>query len=328
MPELITRWADDKHYYSMKSPFLQEYPIFKLYNQNFFLSHLLPDQIVAIDDPTKTVSGTHLSQLIENLLIEIKQNKKKFTDFELLQWKDYNKKHHYGLIVLKFKQYPFVLKLFIETPASLTAPFNKGIEPIFLFCMGGGINRHMMGFTRIPNLEIINYRLNQSEVWKNQVITPRKWYWIPKRNYWIEITGKHINKNNEILVAKIPGTYAIVADYIECERKFSLFNTTDTARALELCNYLELFIDPHIENFMIEKNSKKIAIVDTEHFLTIVGLEKVTQEYKNYGSWYLELMLKCLKDSFFCTKKDRMEIRKRSSEHWPFNNISQSRVHI
>lgn len=319
VPEIITQWENDKQSYSMKSAFLQEYPLFKLYNHAYFSSKLLPGHIPTRNNPDQFIDGSQVSDSIENLLCEIKNNKKKFTDFELLQWKDYNKKHHYGLMVLKFKKYPLVLKLFIETPQSLTAPFNKGFEPIFLFCMGGGINRHMTGFTRIPNLEMINHKLKQSEQWRDTVVTPRKWYWLPKHCRWITITGKHINKNDEPLRTKIPGTYAIIADYIECERKFSILNNQDTQRALDLCNYLELFIDPHIENFMVEKDTKKIAIVDTEHFLTLVGIEKVDKEYKNYASWYMDLVLKCLKDNFFCTKRDRMENRKRSSEHWPFS---------
>lgn len=319
MPEIVTNWHGSKQLFSMKSPFLQEYPIFKLFDEKFFYSHLLPAGTIPYrNDPTKSVKGETLTALIENLLEEIKENKKKFTDFDVLQWKDYNRRKHYGLIVLKFKDYPFVLKLFIETPESLTAPFDKGIEPIFLFCMGGGINRHMTGFTRIPNLEIINERLSSNPYWQDKVTTPRKWYWLSKNTQWIDVQGKYINQNCQKLKTTIPGTYAIIADFIECDRKFSLLNHNDKAQSLELCNYLELLVDPHIENFMIEKDSKKIAIVDTEHFLTIVGLEKVTKEYKNYGSWYLELAVKCLKDSFFCTKKNRIETRKRSSCHWPF----------
>ena len=75
---------------------------------------------------------------------------------------------------------------------------------------------------------------------------------------------------------------------------------------MELCNYLDLWIDPHIDNFMPEKGTDKIVIVDTEHFPSFVGLkEPVT--FSGYLSWYTYLATKCLKSMFFRTKKERRQ---------------------
>lgn len=56
---------------------------------------------------------------------------------------------------------------------------------------------------------------------------------------------------------------------------------------------------------MIEKGTKKLVIVDTEHFPTVVGFRKRPPKCKNYTSWYLQLSSKCGKETFFRTKKER-----------------------
>jgi hypothetical protein len=60
---------------------------------------------------------------------------------------------------------------------------------------------------------------------------------------------------------------------------------------------------------MIEKNSGKIIIVDTEHFPSFVGLkEEIT--FNNYTEWYLYLAGKCFKNEFLLTKKERRNPKK------------------
>lgn len=303
MPMITTRWVGDQNCYTLRKYHLEEYPLFQLFDKEYFQKHLLPNSPISYRyEPEKNVDPQTLSTLIEELLSEIKAGKHTYSHFSILQSKDYNFKNAKGLLIVKFNDYPFVVKLFIETPDSFVSPFDKGIEPIFFFFMGGGINRHISGFTRLKNREFIIAQLAQSP-WHDKVEIPRKWHWIPKDCKWIEIKGLNIGEKKE-QITQFPGTYCIIADAIEMERGLSLFNTNDKKMALELCNFLNLWIDPHMKNFMIEKHTKKFAIVDTEHFPSFVGLrEKVT--FESYSNWYFHLAGKCWRNAFMQTKKER-----------------------
>lgn len=303
MPTLSVRWENSKTY-TFKNMHLHEYPFFQIFDKDYFDKHLLPkkSKIAYRNDTKKTVASDQLSGLIEKFLDEIGKKKKNYSDFIVLQKKDFNRRKGCGLIVVKFKEYPFVLKLFIETPESFINPQCKGLEPIYFFYMGGGVNRHLSGFTRIKNLEYVNKKLAADPYWSTHASTPHKWFWLPKKPQWFEITGHNIG-SKEHNFSRIPSTYGIIADAIESEHHFEYRNGKDRASALELCNYLGLYIDPNIGNFMIEKNSKKIVIVDTEHFPTIVGIRNA-EPINNYISWFGRLISKCGKDMLFSTKKE------------------------
>lgn len=303
MPVLHAKWVDGSTVHTLKKYHLEEYALFQLFDKQYFESHMLPSYpITCRYDAEKCVHPLILEQLIEHLLAEISDGKKTFTYFTVLQSKDYNFKKGRGLLIVKFKDYPFVVKLFVETPDSFVSPFDKGMEPIFFFFMGGGVNRHLTGFTRIKNREIIAQKLAQSP-WANQVDIPRKWHWIPKGTRWIEIEGINIGCKEHQKI-QFPGTYCIIADAIEAERNLSLLDEHDKKMALDICNYMNLWIDPHMKNFMYEKDTKKFMIVDTEHFPSAVGLhEKVT--FDSYSNWYLHLASKCWQNAFMQTKNKR-----------------------
>lgn len=76
--------------------------------------------------------------------------------------------------------------------------------------------------------------------------------------------------------------------------------------ALNFSYKLENRLDPHIDNFMIEKDTGKIVIIDTEHFPSMVGLKEVTH-FKSYAQWYMKLAAKGVRDSFFRHKKLRRD---------------------
>ena len=307
-PQITARWAGDTKTYTLRKYHLEEYGLFALFDKEYFEEHQLPHEPIAYRaDPTQKINPKVLEDLIQNLLEEITAGKRTFTHFTVLQSKDYNFKNSRGLLIAKFKNYPFVTKLFVETPDSFVSPFDKGMEPMFFFFMGGGVNRHLTGFTRIKNREIIQHKLAQSP-WANQVDTPRKWHLVPKGTRWIEIKGTNIGDQKEHII-QFPGTYCIIADAIEAERILSLFNPDDKKMALEICNYLNLWIDPHMKNFMFEKNTNKFIIVDTEHFPSAVGLrEKVS--FESYSNWYLHLAGKCWKNAFMQTKRERRHPQK------------------
>ncbi len=312
IPMITTRWVGDETSYTLRKYHLEEYPLFQLFDKNYFEKNMLPQSSISYRyDTAKSVEPQIISNLIEELLTEIKNGKHTFSHFSILQCKDYNFKNAKGLLIVKFNDYPFVVKLFIETPDSFVSPFDKGIEPIFFFFMGGGINRHISGFTRLKNREFIISQLAQSQ-WHEKVEIPRKWHWIPKECKWIEIKGLNIGSKKE-QITQFPGTYCIIADAIEMERGLSLFNTEDKKMALELCNFLNLWIDPHMKNFMIEKSTKKFTIVDTEHFPSFVGLrEKVN--FDSYSNWYFHLAGKCWRNAFMQTKKERRNPQKPKPE--------------
>ena len=63
---------------------------------------------------------------------------------------------------------------------------------------------------------------------------------------------------------------------------------------------------------MIEKGTGKIAIVDTEHFLSLVGI-KEKMKFKWYFSWGLYLAGKCAKALFLRDKASRKRAQLMSS---------------
>lgn len=305
MPRLTAQWADRKgKLYSITDSHLEEYPLFVVYKPEYFERHRLPANDISYRYcPDKKVSGATLDKLIKDLLKEIERGKRKYTHFTLLQDKDFNHTKAAGLAVFKFKEYPFILKLFIETPESFVNPWMKGILPVWFFYMAGGGNRHITGLTRIQNKIVISERLQANPKWAPFVDVPHKWFWTPEDPNMIRLTGHNI-AGKETITTHIPGTYAIIAEAIEPSNEPTVFDRHKRKIALELCNTLDLFIDPHIDNFMVEKGSNKLVIIDTEHFPTLVGL-KEKASYKTYVRWYLGLMKKASYDIFFRNKADR-----------------------
>lgn len=301
-PEIQVRLLGNTKKYTLASLHLEKYPIFETFDKDFLMSQHLPQSGISFRHNDGIVDGALLDTLVHGLLKEVKAGKKKYKNFTILANHNFNRRQQCGLLIVKFNDYPFVLKLFMESPKTFVQPMEKGFEPTFFFYMGGGVNRHLSGFTRIKNLHVVKERLAQSDYWAERVVTPRKWFWMPQKKEWMEIIGNNIGPEKTV-ITHIPATYGIIADAIDCEGTFSLHNYEHTQTALALCNYLDLWIDPHINNFMFEKSTGKIAIVDTEHFPTVVGL-KETPQFKDYYSWYSYLINKCSGDMIFCTKKE------------------------
>ncbi len=313
MPQLIAKWTHCDEYYQITDSHIEECPLFTTYNHNHFNRHRLPRSNISYRYNNKqSVSGTRLSLLIENLIKEIHEGKKRYTDFVLLQDKDFNLKEAAGLAVYKFKNYPFVVKLFIETPESFVNPWMKGTLPVWFFYMGGGVNRHITGLTRIRNKNLIINRLKQTPKWRDFVDVPRKWFWTPNNLKWVTLIGKNIG-GKKCIKTEIPSTYAIIADLIEPTQECTIFDRHKRKIALEICNTLDLYIDPHIDNYMVEKHSNKLVIIDTEHFPTLVGLKKKVS-FKTYLRWYLGLARKAAHDIYFRDKKERLLAQKTPSQ--------------
>lgn len=301
LPQIVTHWEGKSQTYKLADIHLGEYPFFKIYNERYLKNHSLPEKHILFRHSRKNyVDGKILREQIDHLMKEVHQKKKTYTHFDILQTKDFNRKKACGLIVLKFKNYPFVVKLFIETPESFVSPYSKGFEPIFFFFMGDGINRHLSGLTRLKNRELLKRKLAKSKQWSSKVDLPRKWFYVPKQSKKIVVNGTNIGKKKHQKI-KIPGTYCVIADAIDIERNFSIGNKQDRQTALSICNDLDFHVDPHIKNFMTERGTGKIMIVDTEHFPSMVGIKQRPQ-FNSYFGWYRQLINKCAQDMFMCSK--------------------------
>jgi len=309
LPRIIVYWPNDSQRYILRDSHLEEVSIFKKFDRDYFENHMIPHvPILYRNHPDISVEGEVLSKLLEEFLEELRRtkvNKKEFKNFIVLKSRDFNFKECSGLIVLKFKDYPFVIKLFIENPRSFIKPFSKGIEPGFFFIMGGGINRYLSGFTRVKNLEYINKRIAEDDYWKKYIDTPRKWFWQPCNNAWFIIEGDNIGICNHQSIM-VPSVYGIVCDAIESEGSLRLVSKANRRLGIRLSHFFGCRVDPHIDNFVIEQETHKIVLVDTEHFPTMVGLQEPL-EFDNYFSWYYQLSWK-----YACNKYGRSKSMRRA----------------
>jgi len=315
-PKLSVSWENKTKEFTLESYYLQEYPLFGIFDQEHFFNNYLPTGPIHFRyDQNKSVDGTTIALLIDELLEEINKKKKlhkikrteEFKNFFVLRKRNFNRKKKNGFMILKCKDYPFVVKLSIETPESFTQPFSKGFEPSIFFFMAGGTNRHLSGFTRIKNAEYVKNSIAKAHDMPVEFDLPRKWFYIPHGCPWIELRGKNIGTNKQ-LSTTIPGTYCIIADAIEFERKFTLTRKDDRDISMKLCNLVNFYIDPHIDNFMTEKGTNKVVIVDTEHFPSITGLTHIDSVYTSQIRLYTDLTFKCIDDLFLRNKSKRREI--------------------
>lgn len=283
---------------ALSSSFLQEVPIFKTFNKVHFYQNLLPNSITI---GNQTISNQAISEQIENLIEELNHNKKNLTNFSKLKT-TFNKFKQHGFLVLKFKDYPLVLKLFMETPYGLTHPYEKGFEERGMFTMGGS-NRYFLGFTRTRNKDNVRKILDKSEKW-NTVTMPRKWTWLPNNTRWLQIDGYNIgNKKHQQITT--PSTYAIICEeVIEDGTKIK----GKGRKYLQLCTDLEYLIDPRSINFKVIDN--KFVMLDTEHFPTLVGAKRQIHPSNRYSSWYVKIGGTYVRKGFLASKSDRKYLQK------------------
>src|SRR5579863_4656689 len=212
VPKITIGFENSKNSISRYDWVFTEYPIFNVFNEvarDYFYKNILPKSFITyVNNPAELINCKIVNNLIEELLREVKKQKKTYTHFDILKDSNFNRKERCGLLILKFKKYPLVLKLFMETPKSFIDPYCKGFENQFFFYMSGGNNRHIAGLTRIKNLELVLEQINNNKRWKDVIITPRKWYWIPQRPRFIEIKGHNIGDKKQI-TTHIPSIYAI-----------------------------------------------------------------------------------------------------------------------
>lgn len=285
--------------YTLTDSHIKRFPLFEAYNEPYLNQKKLPSKLISFrNQPKKTVYGKQLNDQLESLIAEIWEGKTNFTNFKILKNKDFNFKTRCGLIVLKFKDFPFVAKVFIETPRSLSRPYSKGLFPMGMFIMGGS-NRHLNGFTRIKNMENIKAKVENHPIWKDKLSVPRKWFWVPKDTKWLYIDARNLG-GYKTESTRFPAIYAVIADEI-----FSVPSTTgkNGVRNLAICRDLDFAIDPHYNNFVTEKGTNKLVMYDTEHFPTLIGsyFYKL-RPARRYVGWYTHLARNFIKQRLFSAK--------------------------
>lgn len=314
LPQVTVQWEDGSGATTIINRYIRYYPMFAFHTDHF-IPYLVPNHPIAFrSDPSHAVDGTKLAAMVEQGMHEIvhkkrqlKKNKKKLTHFTILQDKNFNYRQSCGLLVLAFKEYPFVVKLFMEKPTTMLNFHATGVEPTFFFYMGGGSNRHLSGLTRLDNRTFIAQRITQFATWSHKVELPRKWFWLPQQQKNIVLCGKNIGGIADI-TTKIPSTYAIIADKIDFSQETKRLSSHEKHDIImQLCNDLDLNIDPHAKNFAFIEDAKskqmKIILVDTEHFPTMVGLTE-RKQFKDHNEWYLFLSGKCFSDMYLTSKRD------------------------
>ncbi len=306
-PQISSRWSDGTESFTIRDHCLEFHAIFCKYDKKDFESHMLPEGPIKYRNADTTVESTELSRMAQNVIKEIRAGKKTYTDFKVIKKADFNLKLASGLIILKYKKYPFILKLFLKTPKTFVSQ-SEGTIPRFFFRMGGGTNRHLAGFTRIPNLVHIKKRIAESTKWSKIIDTPRKWYWLPEEPTWIIVEGTNIG-NNGPCSCTFPAVYGIIADAIDAERTFVLSSTEDCKFGLAFSRYIGNRMDAHVDNLLVERGTGKIVVIDTEHFPTMIGL-KEPLEFNNYKSWYLQLSGMCFRANYGRHKKMRRDMQR------------------
>lgn len=317
MPTITTYWPNNSTKHCLEDWHLEEIPIFLTFDKKHFKKHKLPKGPIPYrNHPEKNVTGEKLGQLASHVIEEIQSGKHTFTHFKKLKVRDFCEKDHSGLAILKYKDYPFVLKLFIENPASFVRPYSKGFEPTMFFWMSGTM-RHLTGFGRIKNLERIRAKLNTHPIWSKRVDLPRKWFWEPKNNKYFIVMGKNIGQVKTQKI-KLPSKYGIICDAIEAPKKLTVIKKKHRDECLQIAKFLEYNLDPHLPNFLPEKETGKLVIIDTEHFPGLTGLKRKL-DARSYMGWYIKLSYKAFKDKYCRSKKARREMQKRlRSSYYPY----------
>lgn len=304
-PNLAQAWCRTDHplkIYRLASPFLRINPIKQAFDTDFFINHYLPEnQFLSFRNKNGVVNSQCLKQQAQQVVQEIQQGATEFTDFDILKDRDFNYKNLSGLLVLKYKKYPFVLKLAIEHPQTLIDPYSKSFEAKFIFICGGNI-RHLSNFTRISNMYKIKKMLSYNPYYLSHIDFPRKWYWKPDNTYNLEITW-HASPYRAEEHFSIPSIYAVISDYIDVDCDYAQQELNKIS--MKIARDTGFSIDPHAGNTVVEKGSSKYTLLDTENFKIMTGLDQGMHATKYIG-WFLELSTNCIKIYSFRTKKERI----------------------
>jgi hypothetical protein len=97
----------------------------------------------------------------------------------------------------------------------------------------------------------------------------------------------------------MPGTYGIIADAIEPDENDQPSKKNMKEIIKNLCCYLDFCIDFNVDNFIIEHGTKKIVIIDTEHYPTLVGITRKPKSIQSYTSLVFFVITNSIRNIFF-----------------------------
>jgi len=293
--------SNDSTNYNLIDNNLRPIPLLHVFDKKHFESNLLPKKFIKYDHNQNQITTKKLNKLIEHLFEEIDRKSKSYRHFKILKNSGFVRHKKCGLLVAKFKDYPFILKLFIEPPKSFVNPYDKGFEATNFFIAGGAL-RHTLGFSRIKTLNYVKKAIAKNERWKNRIIVPRKWFWLPQNPTWLHIKTYNLGKRKKDYVT-MPAIYGVIADELIKDST----KTTNYEEIMAFSQFLEHRIDPHTKNFFIEKETGKIALIDTELFPLILGFQERIRPSHSHIKWYTHLAGKYLKEKMFTLKSERIK---------------------
>jgi hypothetical protein len=286
---------------------LAAYPTF-YFTPAMLKPYMLPKLIPYRTKPSRFIHRKRIDHIIEKLIVELQKGRNTFSDVTLLKSKNFNFRKKCGLLIVKCKNHPFIIKLFMERPETYFDPYCKGVESIAFFFTAGGVNRHSTGLSRVMNLHHTKNKIARMPEWCSLVSFPRKWFWLPKKPRFMTFCGTNI-EGNPLLKNTIPEVFAIVADEIDLSDQIKISAREKERIIIDLCNSLNLYLDPHFDNFVFQKSSIapfKITILDTEHFQTMIGLYNPPR-FSTYVGWYSYLVAHFLRKTLLRGKNNMNE---------------------
>ena len=275
---------------------LRAKPLFSSFDYEHIKHNLLPAESISYRNrPENHVKTQTLTKEIENVLEQLRMGKRTFAQFTILKDREFNYKEFSGVIILKFNNYPFVLKMFIENPYSFLHPEQKGFRHGCMAKMAGGLNRYLAGLKRIQNLENAREIIKNMEDLPIELDFPRKWFWLPNNVRWFDLNGTHFKKSEKTFHVRLPEIYAIVADEIICNKKVSAIKKMYGKRIFKLCQKVKFNIDPNMKNFRLEDGTEKLVLIDTEHFPSVLGFKEEIKA-DNYFALHIKMGIKAIYD--------------------------------
>ncbi len=299
MPRINVWSSEDATEYVLIDHNLRPVPLMHAFDETHFIQHLWPSGTILFRSTHGAVSSATIDQLIHELIDEITRKEKKYRNFRILKASNFIRHKRSGLLILKFKDYPFILKLFIDLPSEFINPYAKGFEATNFFIAGGAM-RHTLGFTRIKTLEYVQNAIENNDHWRDRFSMPRKWFWLPKKPIWLYV--RLFNLGDHERVVRMPAVYGVIADELFRDPH----KTPDYYELMAFSKFVEHRIDPHTKNFFIERNTGKIALVDTELFPMILGFTECISGRDSHLKWYLYLAGKYLREKMGATRSARL----------------------
>jgi len=250
-----------------------------------------PDHITHRYDPHTWSDTQEINRTLHRMYAAISQGM--YDDIDTLAERIKDHEFDYvsgtGMLIVRLRDHPFVVKLFIASHDTLVRPYSW--ESFFFMRMNGGISRHIAGLTRLTTNQSLQQFFKQHRTSYPDVTVPRIWSWIPSDTSKLTV---QLEEHGATYHASLPSVYAFVYDHIRYTENahapqslvFDMFQDTDN------------MFDPHQGNCVIDTQTHEHVILDTEHFPTIVGFEKPLYT-RSYPYWYVTMALQCLQYCLF-----------------------------